>query len=66
MLDLKFNPGSKISKEEFIKRISISYISISLDGMTTVYIDLDDMYTDHCYWIDILPDGEMSSHGLLG
>ena len=55
-----------ITKEEFIKRISISYISISLDGMTTVYIDLDDMYTDHCYWIDILPDGEMSSHGLLG
>ena len=57
---------SHITREEFVSRLCISTINIDSDGLVEVFVDLDDMFTDHCYWIDIYPDGEISSHGLAG
>ena len=57
---------SHITREEFVSRLCISTINIDSDGLVEVFVDLDEMFTDHCYWIDIYPDGEISSHGLAG
>lgn len=55
-----------IPEDEFRHRLEISVISIDSEGVTTVWIELDEMFTDHCYWIDVNPDGTLNSHGLLG
>lgn len=55
-----------ITREAFIKRLSVSYINIDEEGNSEVWIELDDMFTDHCYWLDVLADGRIESHGLMG
>ena len=55
-----------LTKEEFIKRLSLDVIMLNPDGSGYVEVGLDDMFTDHCYLVDINPDGSFEDHGLLG
>ena len=56
----------KLTKDEFKNRLSIISISLSSDGSGTVLVDLDEMFTDHAYNVDICSDGTFESHGLIG
>lgn len=55
-----------ISEEAFRNRLSISSININADGTGMVFVDLDGMFTDHDFAVDINPDGTLDSHGLWG
>lgn len=56
----------RITGEECRKRLGISGIFLSSDGSGSVMVDLDGMFTDHAYNIDICSDGTFESHGLIG
>lgn len=56
---------SSISKEDFMKRLSIGVINID-DSGAELFIDLDDMFTDHAYTAFIDNDGNVSAGDLMG
>ena len=56
----------RITRDECRKRLGISGIFLSSDGSGSVMVDLDGMFTDHAYNIDICSDGTFESHGLIG
>ena len=56
----------RLTKDECKKRLSIISISLSSDGSGSVLVDLDEMFTDHAYNVDICSDGTYKAHGLIG
>ena len=56
----------RLTKDECKNRLSIISISLSSDGSGTVLVDLDEMFTDHAYNVDICSDGTYKAHGLIG
>ena len=55
-----------LTKEEFINRLRISNLWLKPDGSGSVWIDLDEMFTDHAYAVDINADGTFEAQGLMG
>ena len=55
-----------ITKDEFVKRLRISYLTLNTDGSGSVMVDLDEMFTDHDYVVNINADGTCKAHGLIG
>jgi hypothetical protein len=55
-----------LTKEEFISRLHISNLWLKPDGSGSVWIDLDEMFTDHAYAVDINADGTFETQGLMG
>jgi len=54
-----------ISREDFMKRLSIIVINIDGSG-AELYIDLDDMFTDHAYTAYMDSDGNVRAGDLVG
>lgn len=57
--------GSTLSKEEFMKRLSIGLINID-DSGAEIFINLDEMFTDHDYTAFIDAEGNIRVGGLIG
>lgn len=55
-----------ITKDEYISRMRINFISISANGDIYFDYDLDDMFTDHGEGINANISGEIYSAGLQG
>ena len=55
-----------LTKEGFINRLRISNLWLKPDGSGSVWIDLDEMFTDHAYAVDINADGTFEAQGLMG
>lgn len=56
---------SSISKEDFIKRLSICVINIDDSGAELI-VDLDEMFTDHVYSAFMDNDGNVSAGDMMG
>ena len=57
--------SSNISREDFMKRLSIIVINIDGSG-AELFIDLDDMFTDHAYTAYMDSDGNVRVGDLVG
>ena len=55
-----------ISKEEFMRRITMNFIQFYRDGSIFLDYDLDDMYTDHGLGVDADISGKIESCALWG
>ncbi len=58
--------GEIISKEEFMRRITMNFIQFYRDGSIFLDYDLDDMYTDHGLGVDADISGKIESCALWG
>lgn len=58
--------GSSLTKEAFIRRISIGFIRIQADGTIFFYYDLDGMFTDHGLGVYADVSGDISSSEICG
>lgn len=57
---------SRITKEEFIRRISIGFIHIYADETIFFYYNPDEMFTDHGLGIRAMVSGEILSSEICG
>lgn len=55
-----------ITKEEFLKKLSVSLIYIFQDGSVDIEIGLDEMFAEHAMNVEITPEGEIVVNGLIG
>ena len=55
-----------LTKEEFIKRLSIRNLTLDPDGSGSVMVGLDGMFTDHAYSVFVNADGTCEPNGLIG
>lgn len=60
------NEGEIISKDEFMRRISMNFIQFYKDGSLFFDYDLDDMFTDHGLGIHANISGSIESCALWG
>lgn len=58
--------GSRRTREEFIRRLSIGFIRVHRDGTLFFYYDLDGMFTDHGLGIHANISGEIFSYEICG
>ena len=58
--------GEIISKEKFMRRITMNFIQFYRDGSIFLDYDLDDMYTDHGLGVDADISGKIESCALWG
>ena len=55
-----------ITRDEFIKRLSLTFIYIDVNGSGSVLVNLDGMFTDHGYEVFFGADGTFEANGLMG
>lgn len=55
----------KMCKNELIKRLRISFLSFETEGID-IMVDLDDLFTDHGYFLYMNSDGTFNLSGLWG
>ena len=60
------NGNVTLTKEEFIRRLSIVNLSLEPDGSGSVLVGLDGMFTDHAYSVSVNADGTCEANGLVG
>ena len=58
--------GEVISKEEFIRRISLNFVQFYRDGSLFLDYSLDDMFTDHGLGVNADISGKIESCALWG
>ena len=58
--------GEVISKEEFMRRISLNFIQFYRDGSIFLDYDLDDLFTDHGLGVHADVSGRIESCALWG
>ena len=55
-----------ITRDELIKRLSLTFIYIDVNGSGSVLVNLDGMFTDHSYEVYFGADGTFEANGLMG
>ena len=55
-----------LTREEFIKRLSIRNLTLDPDGSGSVMVGLDGMFTDHACSVSVNADGTCEANGLIG
>lgn len=55
-----------LTTEEFVGRLSLEAIFVNPDGSGCAEVGLDEMFTDHCFEVNINSDGSFEAQGLLG
>ena len=55
-----------ISPEEFLRRVSVIDLFLQEDGSVSVFVSLDEMFTDHALETTLTPEGRFEDCKLIG